>query len=417
LQIMLYELSTASRYLTRTKSHQGFVSFFTFISIACVTIGVMALIVVLSVMTGFEAELKKKVVGMYAHITVAGAGQQGLQDWENVQKIIKENPHVKSAAPFVTGTVLVKSRRRTGVLNIFSVDTKLNEEVTDIKKFLKIGTPDIKDDEIILGDRASQILGARFGDKMRLVTFSRVQTPDGKQFVPVEKIVKVAGLFHTGKHDYDSKFAYATLAAGQNLFSLKSSVNAVLVKTDNLDNVKEIKNQLQDALGYNYYVGTWMDIDKSLFGAIQMEKRVMFIILLLISLVASLNIISTLVMTVLEKTKDIGILRSLGATKLSIGFLFTAQGLFIALTGVLAGVISGLLIAINVDSISKTVEGWTGFSFFPSDIYYFDKIPSVVVPGDVIFIAFCAVGLCFLGAVFPAILAARVDPVKALRYE
>ncbi len=414
---MFYELTTALRYLTRTKSHQGFVSFFTFISIACVTIGVAALIIVLSVMTGFEMELKKKVVGMYAHVNVMSPNSRGIKDWKTVQKIIKKNPHVKSAGPIVSGTVLVKTRRAKGVLNILSVDTKLNEEVTDIKKFLKVGTTDIKDNELILGDRISQKLGARLGDKMRIVTFSEMRTPDGKKFVPVEKTFEVAGIFHTGKSDYDSKFAYATLAAGQELFSLNSIVNAVLVKIDNIDNAAEVKNELQKSLGYNYYVGTWMDMDKSLFGAIQMEKRVMFIILLLISLVASLNIISTLVMTVLEKTKDIGILRSLGATKLSIWILFTAQGMFIALTGVITGVVSGVLIAINVDLISKTVEGWTGFSFFPSDVYYFDKIPSVVVPNDVIFIAFCAIGLCFLGAVFPAILAARVDPVKALRYE
>jgi lipoprotein-releasing system permease protein len=227
----------------------------------------------------------------------------------------------------------------------------------------------------------------------------------------------VVGLFHSGNYDYDSKLGITTLAAGQEMFKLGNSVHAVRVKLDRVDHAAPAKAELQDVLGPGYAVMTWMDQNPSLFGAVQMEKRVMFIILFLICVVAALNIVSTLVMVVLEKTKDIGILRSLGATTFSIGAIFTIQGMIIALTGAVLGVVSGVVLAVNIDPISKFIEHHTGLTFFPSNIYYLDAIPSVVVPHDVAVITVSAIVLCLVASLFPAALAARQDPVDALRYE
>ena len=412
---MFYELSTAFRYLLRSKTHKGIVSFFTFISVLCVTIGVAALIIVSSVMTGFEVELKKKVIGMYAHVTITQSGRRALKNWKIPAEEAKLMPNVVSAAPYISGPVLMGSMRRGSLLYVLGSNPKLEKNVSDMEKFVTVGSSDINDNEIILGDQVAKQRGTRIGDVIHLTSTATIQTPDGPK--PIRMKYTVAGFFHSGNYEYDSSFGFITLRAAQDLFKLGSSVHAIKVRLDNVDKASDVKNMLQEELGPLYNIKTWMDKNKALFSAVQMEKRVMFIILLLISVVAALNIISTLVMVAFQKTKDIGILRSLGATRLSIGILFTLQGLLISLTGVFFGLTSGLLISHNVDAISKFLESYTGFSFFPPDVYYFDAIPSVIVPADVILVSASAVGLCLLGSLIPAILAARLDPVDALRYE
>jgi lipoprotein-releasing system permease protein len=414
---MPYELTTALRYLLRSRSHKGFVSFFTFISVLCVLIGVGALIVVLSVMTGFERELKQKVIGVYAHITILGGGNLAVTNWHAPADLARQHPSVRSAAPYVTGPLLLSSRNRMRLLYILGTDMELESEVSELNDYLIRGAFPTSDDEIVLGDQAARQMGVRMGEKVRLTTAATARTPAGRELVPVHRAFTVVGFFHTGNYEYDANFSFVTLAAGQDLFKLGSAVHAVKLKLDHVDHASSVQHDLQNTLGPAYAVRTWMDQNPSLFSAVQMEKRVMFIILFLICVVAALNIVSTLVMVVLEKTKDIGILRSLGATKLSVGAIFTIQGLLIAVTGAALGITGGVLFAVHVDTISKFIERRTGFSFFPSNIYYLDAIPSVVVPHDVVVIAVSAIVLCLVASVFPAALAARLDPVEALRYE
>jgi lipoprotein-releasing system permease protein len=412
---MFYELFIALRYLLRSKSHKGFVSFFTIISIVCVFIGIMAIIIVLSVMTGFEHELKDKVIGMYAHVSVEGIGRSVLKDWETPAEILGDVPHVVSAAPFIRGPVMFGSLKRGRALYVLGLDITQEKEVTAITNYISEGSLDIRDDQIILGDQFAKSMGVRIGDEVQLTSMATVQTPSGP--VPRQIDMEVTGFFHTGNYEYDANFGFVSLLAGQDLFQLGSTVHGLKIKIDDVDIAQQVKEDVQSRLGYNFYVSTWMDQNKHLFSAVQMEKKVMFIILMLITVVAALNIISTLVMVVLEKTKDIGILRSIGATRLSIGIIFSLQGMLIALVGVVLGIVGGVLISVNIDQLVKTVEKWTGMTFFPSDIYYLDKIPSVVVPADVALVALSAFGLCLFATIFPAIHAARTDPVQALRYE
>lgn len=411
---MLYEIKIALRYLLRAKSHRGFVSFFTFISIACVFIGVLALIVVLSVMTGFEHELKSKVIGMYAHVTITGTGRP-IHDWREPAAVAEQMPAVLGTAPYITGPVLLGSLQRGRLLYVLATEPEWEKNVSQYHDFVTSGSPDISEDEIILGDQVAQKMNIRIGDTVKLTSSATIRTPEGR--VPVHREFTVAGLFHTGNYEYDSNFGYIRLAAGQHLFLLDDAVHAVKVRLSDMDLALQTQTALQQELGTGYTVLTWIDQNRNLFAAIQMEKRVMFIILSLISVVAALNIISTLVMVVLEKTKDIGILRSLGATTWSVGAVFTLQGMCIALFGVIIGVIFGVLIAQNVNGIVRFVERYTGREFFPSSVYYFDKIPSIIVPADIFIVSLCAAGLCFIASLFPALLAARQDPVRALRYE
>jgi len=369
-------------------------------------------------MTGFEHELKSKVIGMYADVTVAGSGQ-AIHNWREPAEVLEKLEYTVATAPYVTGPVLLGSLQRGRLLYVLAIEPAREKKASEYQKYITEGIAEITDTQIILGDQFAKNMNIRLGDKVKLTSSASIKTPEGQ--VPIHKEFTVVGIFHTGNYDYDNNFGYIHLNAGRHLFRLGNSVHAIKVKLDNIDNAAIAKEKIQDALyenlGFGYTTRSWMDQNKNLFSAIQMEKRVMFIILFLISIVAALNIISMLVMVVIEKTKDIGILRSLGATRWSIGLIFTVQGMSIALFGILIGVVFGVLIAVNVDGIVKFVEIYTGISFFPSEVYYFDKIPSVIVPSDIAIVVLCAAMLCFIASVFPAALAARQDPVRALRYE
>lgn len=414
---MPYELTTALHYLLRSKSHRGFVSFFTIISVISVLIGVAALIVVLAVMTGFQRELRERVIGMYAHVSVMGAGRDALQDWPEIAAIARTLPEVVSAAPVVSGPLLLGQSNRVRPFFILATDVSLPDSSIELRNYVTTGTTAIADDQIIVGNQAAQQMGFGLGDTITLTSAARVRTPEGRSYVPINKEFTIAGFFHTGNYEYDANYGFLTLAAGQELYSLGTRVHAVRIRLTNIEQAPAVKEALQERLGPAFAVRTWIDQNPSLFGAVQMEKRVMFIILLLISVVASLNIVSTLVMVVLEKTKDIGILRAVGATRTSVGAIFTVQGLLISLIGVILGLISGITLALNIDPISKFIERETGFTFFPSNVYYLDAIPSQIMPTDVLIIVVCAVGLSLVASLFPAALAARLDPVVALRYE
>lgn len=411
----MYELFLALRYLLRSKSHRGFVSFFSLISVICVIIGVAALIIVLSVMTGFEREMKTKVISVFAHITVTGPVRNILPGWEHPMEVVRAEPHVLAAAPYIRGPVLMSTRDKGHPLVVLGMDPKLEDAASEIHSYIRDAGGSLTDQQVILGDTYARNMGISKGDRVVLTSPAFVQTPGGR--VPVQKTLEVAGIFHSGNFEYDSQYGLVTLAVANHLFQMRGAVHALKVSVDDVDRVEEVAESLRAKFGGSCGVQTWMEQNAHLFAAVQLEKRVMFLILLLISLVAALNIVSTLVMVVLGKTKDIGILRALGATRWSIGLIFTLQGLAIALTGLVTGVLLGTLVAKNVNPILNFLRANFGIDLFPASVYYLDGIPSQVVPLDVCSIAMCAFVLCLLASVFPALLASRMKPVQALRYE
>jgi lipoprotein releasing system, transmembrane protein, LolC/E family len=411
----MYEVFLALRYLLRSKSHRGFVSFFSLISVVCVIIGVAALIIVLSVMTGFEKEMKTKVISVFAHVTITGPVRVILPYWKEPMEIAKKNPHVKGVAPYIRGPVLLSTRDKGHPLVVLGMDPDLEDSASELHNYIKDAGGTLTDSQVILGDTYARNLGVEKGDKVVLTSPAFVQTPGGR--VPVQKTLEVAGIFHSGNFEYDSQFGLTTLAVANHLFQMKGAVHALKVSLDDVDNAGIVAKELSEELRGRCSVQTWMEQNAHLFAAVQLEKRVMFLILLLISLVAALNIVSTLVMVVLGKTKDIGILRALGATSRSVGLIFTIQGLFIAMVGLFLGVVGGTLIAYNVNPILHFLRLHFGIDLFPANVYYLDGIPSQVVPVDVATIACCAFVLCLLASIFPALLASRMKPVQALRYE
>ena len=411
----MYELFLAFRFLLRSRSHRGFVSFFSLISVICVIIGVAALIIVLSVMTGFEREMKTKVISVFSHVTVTGAFRNILPEWEEPFEIVKEAPHVTAVAPYIRGPVLLSARDKGHPLVVLGLDPTLEDAASELHNYIRGTDGVLTDNQIVLGDTYARNMGLTKGDRVVLTSPAFIQTPGGR--VPVQKVLEVAGIFHSGNFEYDSQFGLTTLAVANHLFQMRGAVHALKISVDDVDLAGKVAADLREKLNGRCSVQTWTEQNAHLFAAVQLEKRVMFLILLLISLVAALNIVSTLVMMVLGKTKDIGILRALGATKFSIGLIFTLQGLIIAIGGLFLGVFFGTLIAKNVNPILLFLRSNFGIDLFPANVYYLDGIPSQVVPFDVFTIALCAFILCLLASVFPALLASRLKPVRALRYE
>ncbi len=409
---MRFELFLGLRYF-RGKRKNFFISVITVISVAGVMVGVMALVVVLAVMSGFDEELRAKIIGNQPHLKVERTG--GIRDYESLIPVLEADPDVVAAAPLVEGEALLRSSRgRTTPAAILGVDPELQRRVTDLDESITKGS--IEPGGVVLGNVLAQSIGVfDVGQTVTIVTAKTYETFFGSTFAT--KKMKVTGIFHSGHWEFDSRFALVTLADARRLLGYDDIVTSVQVKLDDPMKAHEADLRLSESLDNDYRLRTWIEMNKSFFGALRTEKVVMFVILMFILLVAAFNIVSTLIMVVMEKTRDIGILRTVGTPSRSIMMVFIIEGLVTGLIGTLGGLLGGVLFARTLNPIADMVERLTGWSLFPADMYIFDQIPVKIVPADLAWIVAGAVVLSFAATIYPAWQAARVDPVESLRNE
>jgi len=417
---MPFELFIGLRYL-KAKRKSTFISIITFISTAGVMLGVMALIVVLAVMTGFEEDFKEKILGTNAHIVVVKSGVP-MDDYHQIMERLKGLTGVVATTPFIYNQVMLSTGKNVSGVVLRGIDVKSDRLVTRLSKSVVEGSIDKLDDNspsslpgLILGKELAKHLDISVGDKINVVSPIGNITPLG--MMPKMKPFRVAGIFNTGMFEYDSTLAYVSLAQAQAFFDLSDTVTGIQIKVNDVYHTGELARTINAMLGRDYYARDWMQMNHNILFALKTEKVVMFIILTLIVLVAAFGIASTLFMVVMEKTRDIAILKSMGATGASIMKIFVLEGLIIGVTGTILGVASGLLVAHNLEPIINVIQKVTGQNFFSKDIYYLDHFPSQVIPSDVVLISVTAVLISFVATLYPAWQASRMLPAEALRYE
>jgi len=416
---MRYEWFIGLRYL-KAKRKQTFISVITMISVAGVTVGVMALIVVLAVMSGFEKTLKEKILGTQAHLVVLKASQQGMDRYEEVLKKVQEVKGVVSAAPFIFNQVMLSSESNVTGGVIKGVDPDRVGKVTELAHNMKTGRlQDLKGERdvpgIILGAELAKNLGVSVNDAIQVISPLGTLTPMG--MMPKMKRFGVVGIFYSGMFEYDNTMAYISIESAQKFFGLGAHVTGIEIKTNDIYKVKEVGKEIRQKLGFPFWTKDWMEMNRNLFSALRLEKIIMFVILVLIVLVAALNIISTLIMVVMEKNKDIAILKSMGTPSKGILRIFVIEGGIIGVVGTALGTVLGLSIAFNLDKIVGFLENRFGFKILSPDVYYIEKFPSQVNPMDVGIIVTTAILISLLATLYPSWRASKLDPAEALRYE
>ena len=385
----------AWRYLW-TKRKERFVSLISVISILGVAIGVAALIIVLAVMSGFDKDLKEKIIGNYSHIVIEAPFP--ISDYTSIIQDINKLEHISASAPFIQNQAFLEAPQQNRGILVRGIDLNLESRVTDIERYLGQKTRDFNKG-VFIGKELSGILGLDTGDELTLIN------PEGGRIS-----AKISGLFNSGMYDYDTNIIYMDLAQAQDFFGFSNSVSGISVKVDKLFLVDTLKVEIQKTIGPAYNIKTWIERNKNFFAALKLEKITMFIILTLIILVAAFNIISTLVVMVTEKTKDIGILKAVGMTNAKIRAIFTLEGLFIGLFGCILG--SG--IGITLSLLLKKYQ----FVKLPPDIYYLDRLPvSLVFWPDVGMVILAAFLISLVSTIYPARKAGQLNPLEALRYE
>ncbi|MDD2273234.1 MAG: lipoprotein-releasing ABC transporter permease subunit [Desulfuromonadaceae bacterium] len=420
---MPFELLIGLRYL-KAKRRSTFISIITLISTAGVTLGVMALIVVLAVMTGFEEDLKEKILGTNAHIVVIRNGAP-MEDYRAVIEKLKRFKGVQAATPFIYNQVMLSSGKNVSGVVLRGIDVASDKQVTRLSSSIIEGTIDGLDPKmgrgadttpgLMVGKELAKHLNLFLGDKVNVISPMGNITPLG--MMPRMKPFRVTGIFNTGMFEYDSTLAYVSLNQAQLFFDLGDTVTGIQLKVEDVYHTDELARSINREMGVNFYARDWMQMNKNILFALKTEKIVMFIILTLIVLVAAFGISSTLFMVVMEKTRDIAILKSMGATGASIMKIFVLEGLIIGIIGTIIGVVSGLLLALNLEPVINVIQNITGQNFFSKDIYYLDHFPSLVVPSDVVLISVTAILISFLATLYPAWQASRMLPAEALRYE
>jgi lipoprotein-releasing system permease protein len=420
---MPFELLIGLRYL-KAKRKSTFISIITFISTAGVMLGVMALIIVLAVMTGFEEDLKEKILGTNAHVVVVRNGAP-MEDYLQVMEKLKGFKGVTAATPFIYNQVMLSSGKNVSGVVLRGIDIVTDRQVTRLSKSVVEGSLDQLEPRmgdgrdtspgLLVGKELAKHLRLKVGDRVNVISPMGNITPLG--MMPKMKPFRVAGIFNTGMFEYDSTLAYVSLGQAQSFFDLGDTVTGVQLKVEDVYHTGELARSINRTLGGDYYARDWMQMNRNILFALKTEKIVMFIILTLIVLVAAFGIASTLFMVVMEKNRDIAILKSMGATGASIMKIFVLEGLVIGVIGTVLGVVSGLMVALNLEPIITLIQKITGQNFFSKDIYYLDHFPSQVVPYDVVLISVTAVLISFVATLYPAWQASRMLPAEALRYE
>jgi lipoprotein-releasing system permease protein len=420
---MPFELLIGLRYL-KAKRKTTFISIITFISTAGVALGVMALIIVLAVMTGFEEDLKEKILGTNAHVVVIHNGTP-MEDYQQVMERLKKVDGVTAATPFIYNQVMLSSGKNVSGVVLRGIDVNSDRLVTRISKSITEGSMDRLDPSLsdganalpglLVGKELAKHLNLSVGDQVNVVSPMGNITPLG--IMPKMKPFRVCAIFNTGMFEYDSTLGYVSLGQAQSFFDLGDTVTGIQLKVKDVYHTGELAKKINAMLGPGYYARDWMQMNRNILFALKTEKIVMFIILTLIVLVAAFGIASTLFMVVMEKTRDIAILKSMGASGASIMKIFVLEGLIIGVTGTILGVASGLIIALNLEPIINFIQKVTGQNFFSKDIYYLDHFPSQVIPADVVLISLTAILISFIATLYPAWQASKMLPAEALRYE
>ncbi|QWR76899.1 lipoprotein-releasing ABC transporter permease subunit [Candidatus Magnetomonas plexicatena] len=403
-----YSFAIALRYLKSKKKHKS-VSFNTIISVGGVALGVMALIIVLSVMSGFHEDLQRKILGVNTHLLVL-SHEGKIPDYEELAAKIKKFPHVEATAPFVLGQVMVSQGKRAQGVYMRGVSPEHEKNVTDLKKYIKNGSLEAlnkTEDGIVIGVELAGNLGVTDGDYVNIISPVGEIGPLG--MVPKARKFKVVAIFEIGMYEYDSSLTITNMAAAQKFFGMGDTASGVQVKLDDIYKASEVRETLNTALGFPYRARDWMQMNRNLFSALKLEKFAMFVILTLIVIVAAFNIISTLIMNVMEKEREISILKAMGATNSGIMAIFMIQGFLVGLTGTLIGVTGGAITCYLLDSYELIK--------LPPDVYYLSHLPVKWKLSDFVLVSVSALTISFLSTIYPAYQAAKLDPIEPLRFK
>lgn len=411
-----FELLVGLRYI-KAKQRNSFVSFISLISIVGIALGVAALIVVLSVMNGFQREIRNKIIGVTSHMQISSASG-AFSDWQGIGNLALKNKEVVSFAPYIDGQGLISFDGSVSGVLIRGVDSNYEPKVDDITKAVTAGSfASLKESgfNIVVGKDLARMLGAGLGDKLTIITPDGQVTPAG--MIPRLKQFKISGIFDTHMQEYDSSLVFIGLNQAQILFKVPDSVSGIRLKVDDVMKTQTIKQQLYSTMPSDIIIQDWIDQHQNYFAAVAMEKKMMFVILSLIVAVAAFNLVSTLVMTVNDKKADIAILRTMGATQHNIMKIFMLQGGISGIIGTVSGTILGVILAYFVGDIVHGLEIITHTKLISGDVYLIDYLPSQIEISDVLSIFLISIVLSILATVYPSRTAAKTNPAEALRYE
>jgi lipoprotein-releasing system permease protein len=422
-------LFLALRYL---KPKRTAVSVITVISVLGVTLAIMVLIVVISVMTGFDRELQRKVLGFDAHLIVSNS--ELLRDWQSLEEKVAKVPGVVATAPFVQGPVIVEFNGRVITPKIRGIEIEKELKLADLRTMIREGTHDIHSDQCLLGSELAEQLGVLLHDKITvyaprniglvldLIERVRKDASDKAALDELKEVVlpaelEVVGIFESGRFQYDSEFVLLPLYVGQELYGLQDEIHGLSVRTTDPYGLEPVETGIRGVLPPGTGIDSWMDLNRQFFDAVRLERNVMFVILFFSIIVAAFCVMNTLITVTVQKRRDIGIMKALGATPAQIVWVFLAQGMIVGVLGSITGVGLGMVLVRWRNECKEFLAHALHIEIFPPSIYQFTDIPAEVVPKDVAIICLAAFFVCAHASLVPALIAASLDPIKALRYE